>query len=234
MAHRRTAISIFLSALLAMSMLGLTFLPMAWFARCLLSNCSCCSLLTAARPERLPDKVPASPGLLPSSFFPHHHTPQDAINKFLLLACVCSYIPGSYSVCSLFFPSGGGRPLHNVLTFIFRILTEDPTVRFTIFSPMFFLKFMPDVLSLPGCSCCLKSQFLVPLLRLCLARHLFSNLHAFGVVYNIILAWPLMTASLAWCRNGMVGQPSSGSGKLLPRSIIALGLFLQLPVVPYG
>jgi hypothetical protein len=44
--------------------------PMARFSRWLLSNCSRCSLLKAARAERFPDKVRAGPGVPPlSSFF---------------------------------------------------------------------------------------------------------------------------------------------------------------------
>jgi hypothetical protein len=41
-----------------------------------------------------------------------------------------SYTSGSSAVCSLFFCLGGGQLLHNVLTLVFRILTEDSTSRF--------------------------------------------------------------------------------------------------------
>jgi hypothetical protein len=37
------------------------------FLQCLLSNCSCCSLLKDAHPEWLPDRVPVDPGVSPSS-----------------------------------------------------------------------------------------------------------------------------------------------------------------------
>jgi hypothetical protein len=61
----------------------------------------------------------------------YHHHP-----SFPIGACKtfesgqCSYISGSYSVCSLFFRFGRGRPLHNVLTFTFRSLMEVPTICF--------------------------------------------------------------------------------------------------------
>jgi hypothetical protein len=48
-----------------------------------------------------------------------------------------------------------------------------------------------------------------------------------GSSYNIVLAWSLTTGPLARCRNGMVGQPSSGSGKLLLAPTIALSPFLR-------
>jgi hypothetical protein len=51
------------------SVTGLTFLPMARFARYLLCNCSPCSVLKAARPQRYPYRVTVSPGLSPSSCF---------------------------------------------------------------------------------------------------------------------------------------------------------------------
>jgi hypothetical protein len=62
------------------SMIGLTFLPVAQFAWGLLSKCSCCSILMAACPEQLLDKVRASPGVPPSASvwgstglcIPHH------------------------------------------------------------------------------------------------------------------------------------------------------------------
>jgi hypothetical protein len=66
MAYRRTAI-FFPRSMLATSLIGLTFLPVARFSRCLLSNCSRCSLLKAARPERFPHRVPVGPGLSLSS-----------------------------------------------------------------------------------------------------------------------------------------------------------------------
>jgi hypothetical protein len=67
MIYRRAAISPFLRAVLATSMIGLFFLPVAQFSRCLLSNRYRCSLLKSDRPERLPDKVPILPNLSPSS-----------------------------------------------------------------------------------------------------------------------------------------------------------------------
>jgi hypothetical protein len=114
MAYRRTAISSFPRAVLATSVLGLIFLPVARFSRCLLSNPFRCSLLKTDSPERLPDKVRAGPSLSPSSFFlsVRAKVPRvvDApIFMVLMLLLVVS-----------FFRFGGGRPLHDVLTFIFR------------------------------------------------------------------------------------------------------------------
>jgi hypothetical protein len=43
-----------------------------------------------------------------------------------------------------------------------------------------------------------------------------------------------MTSYLTPCRNGTAGQPSSGSGQLLPGPTIALGPFLRLSAAPYG
>jgi hypothetical protein len=45
------------------------FSPVARFSQWLLSNCSRCSLLKAAHPERFPHGMPVSPGVLPSTFF---------------------------------------------------------------------------------------------------------------------------------------------------------------------
>jgi hypothetical protein len=63
MAYRHTPISSFPRAVLAISVIGLTFFPMARLVR------SCCSLLKATHSELLPDKVPVGPGLSPSSYF---------------------------------------------------------------------------------------------------------------------------------------------------------------------
>jgi hypothetical protein len=59
----------------------------------------------------------------------------------------CFYISGSYSVCRPSFRLGGGRPLHNVLTFIFRTLMEVPTVCFA-----YCLEVLLSVLLLPRCN----------------------------------------------------------------------------------
>jgi hypothetical protein len=58
MAYRRTTIFSFPRAELMTSVLGLIFLPVLWFPWCLLFNHSCYSLLKAACPEQLSDKVP--------------------------------------------------------------------------------------------------------------------------------------------------------------------------------
>jgi hypothetical protein len=82
----------------------------------------------------------------------------------------------------------------------------------------------------------LPSQASVPYATLAFWFHLTSLpecLSFLGSLYNTVLAWLLMTMSLAQCRNGMAGQPSLGSRKFLPGPIITLGPFLQVWVVPY-
>jgi hypothetical protein len=79
--YMHAAISSFPRAVLVTSMISPTFLPVAHFSQCLLSNCSCCSLLKAARHKQLCDKVSVGPGVLPWSIFPQHDTTQDANSK---------------------------------------------------------------------------------------------------------------------------------------------------------
>jgi hypothetical protein len=67
MSYRLTAIISFPRAVLVTPLLVLTFLPVVLFSWWLLSNLSRCSLLKAARPERLPDKMPVNPIVPPSS-----------------------------------------------------------------------------------------------------------------------------------------------------------------------
>jgi hypothetical protein len=101
---------------------GLTFRPMARFAWCLLSNCSCCSLLKAAHHKRFPHRVPVGPGLSPSSSFGW------CCQKFWEWSVLLHLW---LLLCRLFFCFRGDRPLHNVQSLIFHNLTEVPTTRFT-------------------------------------------------------------------------------------------------------
>jgi hypothetical protein len=70
-AYRRTCTSYFPSAVLVTSWVGLIFLVVPRFSRCLLSNCFRCSLLMAARTERFRNRVPVGPCLSPPSCSPH-------------------------------------------------------------------------------------------------------------------------------------------------------------------
>jgi hypothetical protein len=82
-------------AALVMSVISFTFLPVAWFSQCLLSNCCCCccSLLKA---ECFPPKVPASRGSSPSSCFPDQwgakYLEWPMFLHLLLLLCVQSLL----------------------------------------------------------------------------------------------------------------------------------------------
>jgi hypothetical protein len=58
--------------------------------------------------------------------------------------------------CWLFFRFGGGRPLHNVQSVIFRILPEGLALGFTFSSTRAFLKLL-NALLLPRRNCSLKS-----------------------------------------------------------------------------
>jgi hypothetical protein len=101
----------------------------------------------------------------------------------------CSYISSSYSVRSPFFRFGGGRPLHDASTPIFRISTEDPAANLTTTSAKVCLGasltflFM-NVFFFPRCSCCFGLRFLMPLLHFCSARCLISNLGPLGLPHT--------------------------------------------------
>jgi hypothetical protein len=107
------------------SVIGLTFLAHGSVHIVITPNCSCCSLIKADRHERFSDKVQAGPGVPPLSSFPVASKTSES--------GWCFYISGSCFVCSLFFCFRGGRPLHNVLTFIFHSLGS-PDSYFATFS----------------------------------------------------------------------------------------------------
>jgi hypothetical protein len=73
MAYRHTVISSFPKAVLAMSVLGLTFLPMARFSRCLLSR----PAAPAAPSLRL--HIPSDSLISCQSFQVYHHHPQSRV-----------------------------------------------------------------------------------------------------------------------------------------------------------
>jgi hypothetical protein len=93
MVCRRTAISSFPRAVIAMFVLGLAFLPVARFSRWLLSNCSHCSLLEASRLEQLPDNLLVGPVVLPSTLFSTSwHKTGCKIIKILFLSVRAHYL----------------------------------------------------------------------------------------------------------------------------------------------
>jgi hypothetical protein len=162
-----------------------------------------------------------------------HEWPTGIISK----SALHSYMSGSQAVCS-------GQLLHNVLTLVFQILTEDPTVLFTISSPTVCLKALLSVLLLPRCNCSFRPQFLMQLLHSCCAPRFFPNVRTYvqGSPCNIVPG-PLfpsslfdrrscMTASLTPCHSCTVGHPSAGSGQPLPEPNVVLGPFLELSAVP--
>jgi hypothetical protein len=116
--------------------------PVARFSRRLLSNCSLCSLLKAARPEWFPDKVWASAGVPPTSLF---------------FSQVCALDVSS-------FISEGATPTQCPVTH-FRSPVEDPTSRFSIFSSTVFLNILPDVPSFLRRGCRLAPLQFIPLLQ---------------------------------------------------------------------
>jgi hypothetical protein len=121
--------------------------PWLCFQQCILSNRSRCSHIKATRPERLPDKVQVRPDLSPPPSFSDRKGEN-------YLEWPVSYISGSYFVCSLFLRFGGGQPLHNVPSLVFRNPLEIPATSFTISSPKICLTVLLNALLLPRCSCC--------------------------------------------------------------------------------
>jgi hypothetical protein len=100
----------------------------------------------------------------------------------------CSYISGSYFVCSLFFRFGGGRLLHNVQSINFRSLIEVRTICFATSSSTLYLKVLLSVLLLLRYNRSFRPWFLMPLLHSGCAQHPFPNICPFEV--------PLATLSL--------------------------------------
>jgi hypothetical protein len=89
--------------------------------------------------------------------------------SFLTSAAIMGHTPYISGPCSLFFRFGGGRPLHNVQTFIFRMLMQNSTARFAISSPI------------TKRSCSFKSRPLMLLLHSAFAPRPFLNVRPFWV-----------------------------------------------------
>jgi hypothetical protein len=148
--------------------------PWAFFSRCSFSNRYHCSLLKCARPKRLPDKFSVNPGVQTStvSVLCRSNGGGETIQSGW-----CSHISGSFyaNIASrFFFRFGGGRPLHNVQSLIFRNSTVDLAIRFAISRPVVFLKVS---ITFPVLSNrrSFRSRFLIPLLHCCCARRLIPS-----------------------------------------------------------
>jgi hypothetical protein len=117
--------------------------------------------LRQTRPERFTAKVPVDPGVSPSSkhfslflSLPFSLSPPNS-GGHNSWSGRWSPIFGCYSVCSLFFHLGGGRPLHNVKFLISRKAPNDPAALFPNSSPMVFPKTSLLFLILSSRGCCL-------------------------------------------------------------------------------
>jgi hypothetical protein len=74
-----------------------------------------------------------------------------------------------------FFRFGGGQPLHRVQSLMSGSPVEDLTIRFSISSPMVFLKILSGVLSFLRHSCCIVPWSFIPLWHSSPFHHLFST-----------------------------------------------------------
>jgi hypothetical protein len=158
---------------IAMSVIGLPFLLVPQFAQCLLSNCSCSSLLEAAHPWQFPHRVPVGPGVSQSSCFSDQWDLSSKNGQ-------CSYISYSLAVSSVFFRFGGSWPFHAVLSLTFWSLTEIQTACFTTSNSRVCLRALCNVFTLPRHSCRLAPWFLMPLMPSGFARCLFLNVCPLG------------------------------------------------------
>jgi hypothetical protein len=80
-----------------------------------------------------------------------------------------------------FFRFGGDQPLYKVQFLMFCNPLDIPVACFTNSSPKAFLSNLLVVLSLPSYSCCLKSQFLVPVVPSWNISYLLPSVHPFRV-----------------------------------------------------
>jgi hypothetical protein len=174
MAYRQTAIYSFPRAVLETSVLGLTFLPVARFAPCLLPNSSYCSLLKAARPEWLNEKVRAGPGLSSSSSF-------GWCGKKLREWAMLLH-PRLLLRVQILFSFRRRRPLHNVQSLTLHSVMEVPTACFATSNSSVFLKTPLNVLSFLGRSCFFKPRCLIPLMPPGLSRRLFPSVRPFWIL----------------------------------------------------
>jgi hypothetical protein len=144
---------------------------------------------------------------------------------------------------------GCGQLLHNILTLVFQILTEYPTVRFMISSPVVCLKALLSVFLLPRCNDSFKTQVLMQLLHSGCTPRFFPNVHSFRVPLptlsmarfsvvsqSLVLydrlpyATPLLHGGSSLCRQ----WPTSSRAQHCPRSVsAAVGRTLRLDASPH-
>jgi hypothetical protein len=190
--YRCVTVPSFPRAVLVTSVIGFTFLLVAHFSQWLLSNHSCCSPL---RTKQLPDKVRANPGVSPSSCFSdrwgQNYLEWPVLLHLRLLLCVQSLLSFQRSSTPpqcpvIHFLKLNGNPDYSLNNLQSKSLPEDPA----------------DVLLLPGCSCCLRSQFLNSLLCLCSTQRLFLNVRPFGVLHTTLSlpgpSWPCPFVVQEW------------------------------------
>jgi hypothetical protein len=202
----------------------------ARFSWRVLCNFSPCSLLKAARPEWLPDKVRAGPGVPPSSFF------WSVREKVLRVVDA----PTSMTL-SLFFCLGSGQIPHDALTSIFRISMEDLDASLTtssatvcLWAPLTFL--LLSVFLFPRHSCCFRPGFLchcyISAAPIISSRT--SVLYAF-LVQNCPCLVPNTTVSLARCRSTVLRQQPTSAGTHQHSGSVssAVGGTLQLDACPH-
>jgi hypothetical protein len=198
--------------------------------------------LRAARPERLPHKVPADPGASSSSRFFYVFLSLFLSSKSegkIILSSRCFYITGSCSVCSLFFRFGGRRPPHNAQSLTIRNAFDIQVGRFTNSSPMDFPNISLRFRILSSRRCCfllrppilLASFFLFlrcsgSLCHFCIPG--LSNVSSRPFVLSGFLfqhhpSLSLTPVSLALCYSSTVSHNPAGSGQFLPQSTIEPG-----------
>jgi hypothetical protein len=208
------------------SMIGLTFVPLARFSGCLLSNCSRCSLLKALRPNRFPHRVTVGPGVSPSSCFCDRwgqKFPEWSmlLHPVFLISCCRSLLsfrrePTPPQCPIPHFTQSNGSSVYLLRDLQLYGLPEDSAecallpqtyllLSFSISYSTLAFRFRPT--SLPE-----RPSFL-------------------GSWYNFVLALTPTTVSLRPCRNCTAGRPSADGGQLLPGPTTALVPYLQLSAV---
>jgi hypothetical protein len=157
---------VFPMAIFATSVLGLTLNSVARVSRWLLSNRSRWSLLKTARPERFLPIVPVDPVLSPTS--------SSVLwgQKFRKWSMVLHQ--SRLLRMKFFLPVLERAGSSTMLTFLFRILRQDTTVRFTISGPSVF-PILLEVLSFFRPRYSFKPQSPIPSMPSGFGRRLFPN-----------------------------------------------------------
>jgi hypothetical protein len=147
-------------------------------------------------------------------------------------------------VSSRFFHFRRSQPLHNILTFIFRSLTEVLVVCFVISSCTVYLRVLLSALALPRCNPSFRPRFLMPLhsgcaqhpfLKFLLQHHPWSNFSIISVRPSVLYdcvpyTGPLLHSGSSLCDQ----QPVSSGTHHHPGSIsAAVSGTLQLRACPH-